>query len=62
MATNTGLIKRLDRQDEILARVVLLQRMFGETLDHIRKTVDELGSRFPDDERIQKTAECLRSC
>jgi hypothetical protein len=61
VATNTGLIKRLDRQDEILARVELLQRMFGETLDHIRRTVDELGGRFPEDARIQKTAECLRS-
>jgi hypothetical protein len=59
VSTATAITARLDRQAyaldhqaDTLVRVELIQHMYGETLDHVRRTVDELVARFPEDARI----------
>jgi hypothetical protein len=56
---SAAITERLDRQADALARVDLLQEMFGEALDHLHRTVEELRARFPHDDRVQEAADEL---
>jgi hypothetical protein len=60
MGVAEAIIEKLDGQaatltaiDDRLARIELLKRMHGETMDSVRTTVEQLAQRFADNERVQ---------